>query len=229
MLKTPELKIGTSIDIVFEDEINKSNAQYMQASVYDYEGDNITISQTSPILSRDFLNRRILVTFVGRAEQRVLRFGISALLVDLISDYQIVASRNTVEALILKQYGKPEPVDFRMHYRIKPPSQSGIRFFFNREKIDLIDISLGGAKFACSESPSFLRGNELKLKMIIDSTEFKLEARVRNVSLPHAFSANKNIQYVSVEFEHNNRQLDAALSKAILAIERQMLSKGKIN
>jgi len=228
MLKIPELKIGTRIDLVFENEINKSNAHYMKALVYDYEGRDITISQTSPVLSRRFLNRWILVTFLGNAEKRVLRFGFSAQLMNLLTDYQIASNKN-VEALVLKQHGKPEQVDFRMHFRVKPPSQSDISLFLKEEKINLIDISLGGAKFTYPKSYLFLYGDTVKIRLIIGSTEFNLEARVRNVSLPHDFSVNKNLQYVGVEFEHDNRQLNAALGKAIIGIERQLLSEGKIN
>lgn len=224
MLKIPELKIGTHIDIVFENEINTSNAHYMKALVYDYKNGHIIISQTSPALTRHFLNRRILVTFLGNVEKRVLRFGLSARLIDLITDYQI-SSNNSVEALILKPLGKPDLVDFRMHFRIKPPSQSEISLFFKGEKINLIDISIGGAKFAYPKSNLFLYGNTIRLKLVVGPTEFDIEARVCNASLPQ----DNNLQYVGVEFEHDNRQMESVLGRAILAIERQMLSEGKIN
>jgi hypothetical protein len=227
MQKIPELKIGTRIDIVFENEINKSNAHYMKALVYDYEGSDITISQTSPVLNRRFLNRWILVTFLASAENRVLRFGFPALLVDLITDYQIASNKN-VEALILKQKGKPAQVDFRMHFRVRPPSQSDISLFFKEEKINLIDISLGGAKFTYPKTYLFTYGDAVKLKLVIGFSEFNVEARVRNISLPNDFSANKSLQYVGVEFEHDDRKLDALLGKAIIGIERQLLSEGKI-
>lgn len=221
-MKIPELKIGTRIDVVFENEINTTNAHYMKALVYDYENDKIIISQTSPVLSRHFLNRRMLVTFLSNVEMRVLRFGLSARLIDLIADYQI-SSNNNVEALVLKPYGKPDLVDFRTHFRIKPPSQSEISLFFKGEKINLIDISIGGAKFTYPKSNLFLYGNAVKLKLIIDSAEFDLEAKVCNASPPQ----DNNLQYIGVEFEQDNRQLGTALGRAILAIERQLLSEGK--
>ncbi|PKN76298.1 MAG: hypothetical protein CVU52_05405, partial [Deltaproteobacteria bacterium HGW-Deltaproteobacteria-10] len=121
----PELKVGKNIDIIFENEINKSNAHYLKALVYDYESKNIIISQTSPALTRNFINRKIVVTFLANVEKRVLRFGFSARLIDLLNNYQI-SSNNVVEALVLKQYDSPEQVDFRMHFRVRPPSQSNI-------------------------------------------------------------------------------------------------------
>jgi len=224
----PELKIGTTIDIVFENEINKSNAHYMKALVYDYEDNNIIISQTSPELNRHFLNRRILVTFLANIQKRVLRFGFTARLINLMTNYQL-SSNKSVEALILKQLDKPEQVDFRMHFRVKPPSQSNINLFFQDEKVNLIDISIGGAKFTYPKSHLFLHGDMINFKLIIDATVFDLKARVRNIALPHELSANKTIQYIGVEFEHDNRQFASVLGRAIIGIERQLLSEGKLN
>ena len=224
----PELKVGTRIDIVFENEMNKSNAHDMKALVYDYERNDIIVSQTSPPLNRNFINRRILVTFLGTVEKRVLRFGFSARLIDLIADYEI-SSNNTVEALVLKKVGSPEQVDFRMHFRVKPPSQSDVSLFFNEEKVNLIDISLGGAKFTYPKSHSFLYGDTVNLKLTIGSASFNLNAKVRNILSPSDFGANKSLQYIGVEFEHDDNQIEAALGRAIIGIERQMLSEGKIN
>jgi hypothetical protein len=223
----PELKIGTRIDLVFENEINKSNAHYMKALVYDYENNKITISQTSPALNRTFLNRRIMVSFLANVERRVLRFGFPARLIDLITDYQI-ASSNTVEALVLKQLDEPEQVDFRMHFRVKPPAQSNVNLFFQEEKVNLVDISIGGAKFSYPKANLFRPTDKIKFKLIIGPTIFNVNARVCNVSMPDGYSANKNIQYVSVEFEHDNRLMEAALGRAIIDIERLLLSEGKI-
>ncbi len=225
----PELKVGTRIDIVFENEINKSNAHYMKALVYDYEKSDIVISQTSPPLSRHFLNRRIMVTFLANVEKRVLRFGFSALLIDLLNNYEI-SSNKSVEALVLKQRDTPEQVDFRMHFRVRPPSQSNISLFLKEEKVNLIDISVGGAKFAYLKSNLLLHGDTINCKLIIDSTVFDLKGRVRNIITPQSsLPAKETIQYIGIEFEHDNRQFDAVLGRAIISIERQMLAEGKMN
>lgn len=223
----PDLKVGTTVDIVFENEINKSNAHHMKALVYDYEGSKITISQTSPALNRHFLNRRIMVTFLDNADGRVLRFGFAARLMDLITNYEIASSKN-VEALVLKQFEKPYQVDFRMYFRIKPPSSSDINLFFQEEKVNLIDISLGGAKFTYPMTYTLSSGAEIKVKLVINSKEFEVKARLRNIQPPHEFSINKALQYACVEFEYDNRQLGTVLGRAIIEIERKMLSEGRL-
>jgi len=226
-MRTPGLKAGISLDIVFENEIMKSNAHYLKAVVYDYADDLITISQTSPALNRNFLDRRILVTFLVNTEGRILRFGFPARLIDLIANYQI-ASGKDVEALQVKKYAVPMPVDFRMYFRVRLPSQSDLSLFLKEEKVNLMDISIGGARFTYPKKYIFRPADLVNVTLIIGSTIFNVNAKVRNVYTPVEAAANKNLQYVSVEFSHDNKKLDALLSKAILDIERGLLSKGKI-
>ncbi|MEN6375151.1 MAG: PilZ domain-containing protein [Smithella sp.] len=223
-----ELKIGTRVDIVFENEMNKRNAHYLKALVYDYENDNIIISQTSPALNRYFLNRQIRVTFLVKVEKKYVRFGFKAQIIDFITEYEISSSK-CVEALVLKPYETPAKMDFRMHFRIKPPSKSNINLFFQGRNVNLIDISLSGAKFAYPKSALLSKGDMIDATLIIDDKEFDIRTKIRNVDVPYEYAANKNFQYVSVEFEYDNIQLEATLGRAIIGIERKMLSEGKIN
>ncbi len=225
-MQTIQLKAGISLDIIFENEIAKSNAHYLKAVVYDYENDLITISQTSPALNRSFLDRRILITFLASTEGRVLRFGFPARLIDLIATYQI-ASGNAVEALQVKKYADPEPVDFRMYFRVRMPSQSDLSLFLKEEKVNLMDISIGGAKFTYPKNYTFRPADLVKCTLIIGSTIFNVNAKVRSVTTSREEAANRNLQYVSVEFIPENKKLEASLSKAILDIERELLSEGK--
>lgn len=225
----PQLNIGSRIDIVFANEIEKANAHFMKAVVYDYESKGIIIiSQTSPALNRHFLDRKVIVTFLANFEKRILRFGFTAHLINLLTNYELSSNRN-VEALVLKQMEEPVLMDFRMHFRVKPPSQSNVNLFFQENKVNLIDISLGGAKFTHPKSYLFHVGEEINLKLIINSAVFEMNARVRGVSIPNQFLTHKTIQHVSVKFEYNNKDLNTSLGKAILSIERQLLSEGKIN
>ena len=226
-MEVPSLKIGTRVDIVLENEIMKSHAHYMKAVIYDFEEKKIIISQTSPALNRRFLKRRILVTFLVSIERRVLRFGFRARLADLIDNYQIESGKY-VEALIVEQFNEPEPVDFRMYFRVRPGSQSGINLFLKEEKVNLIDISLGGAKFTYPKTYIFRPADTIQFKLIIGLTVFNLDARVREVWLPTDSKASRNLQFVSVEFFNLDKQLEASLSKVIIDTERQLLCEGKI-
>ena len=226
-MATPKLKVGTRIDIVFENEINTSNAHFMKALVYDIDNSKIIVSQTSPALNRLFLDRRIMVSFLARISSRNLRFGFPSKLLDLVSDYKI-ASQQNVEALILQPYKESELMDLRMYFRVTPRRQSDVSLILNEEKVNLIDISWGGARFTCPKGYLLRAADKIKIKLLIGYNVFNLDTRVRDVWTPDQLSGNTNLQYASVEFEYDNKQLEASLGKAILEIERQLLSEGKI-
>jgi len=222
------LKPGKKIDIIFENEILQKNAHYLKAVIYDYEGTKIIISQTSPALDMNFINRRILITFLMNNNGRLTRFGFSAVFIDLIKDYEI-ASKKKVEALIMQQKEEAGPLDFRMYFRVKPPQGSDLSLFHNEEKFNLLDISLGGAKFTHNKKQLFRPADSIDLTLIIGGATFDLKTKVREVWDPDetGFSGT-NLQYVSVEFTDINRQMEALLGRAILTIERELLSEGKL-
>jgi hypothetical protein len=223
----PEIRAGMPLDIIFENEIDSKNAHYMKAVVYDVEGKYVTISQTTPALSTHFLKRRVLTTFLAHSKKRLLRFGFSGLLHDLIPDYTI-SSGQTAEALVIKKLNDLEPVDFRMYFRVSPPSETDLRLFLQEEKVNLLDVSIGGAKFIYSKNYLFRPNDPVKFKLLIGSDVFDIDAIVRSVRQPDVNTSNRNIQYVSVEFRIEDQKMEVALGQAILNIERSLLSRGTV-
>ena len=227
MANPPSLRANQKVDIIFENEMLNKNADSLKAVVYDCKGREIILSQTSPVLNKKSLNRKIIVTFIMNKEGRLLRFGFSARLADIIDNYQL-ASRKTVDAIIIEQQEAIKLLDLRMYFRVKPRLASNIALFCQGKKVSLIDISLGGAKFISPKGDSFPPDQMIKFSLLIGDKTFQVDARVCSAYAPDDAAANKNIQYVSIEFVHDNKQLDAALGKAIIDIERQLLSEGKV-
>jgi len=85
---------------------------------------------------------------------------------DLIPDYTI-SSGQTAEALVIKKLNDLEPIDFRMYFRVSPPSETDLRLFLKEEKVNLLDISIGGAKFICSKNYFFRPRDPVKFKLLI--------------------------------------------------------------
>lgn len=215
------------LDIVFVNELNQPNAHYMKAVVYDYDQNVITMSQTTPALTTRFLNRRILITFLVHIQNRVLRFGFPAQLVDLVADYTMSVG-HTVEALLAKKSGDPEPTDFRMYFRVKPPSNTDLCLFMEEQKVSLLDISIGGARFIYPKRYFFRPGELITFKLIIGLASFNVDTIVRSVDEPDASATQKNLQYVSVQFRYDDKAMEASLGRAIMEIERSLLSEGKM-
>lgn len=226
-MRKPEIKAGLTLDIVLENELQQPNAHHLKAVVYEYDNKNIVISQTSPPLPSFFTGRRALMSFLVAKKDRLLRFGFYAELMNRVQDYQI-SSGQTVEAWRCRQTDDLEPTDFRMYFRVKPPSNADLSLFIEEQKVSLLDISIGGAQFTYPNRRFFRARDEVKFKLVIGGDIFQVEGMVRHVREADQNATNRNIQYVSVEFRYRDKDLEAALGKAILNIERSLLSEGKI-
>ena len=226
-MRKPELKPGMPLDIVFENELNKKGAHHMKAVIYDCHQNVVTMSQTHPVLTPDFLNRRIFITFLVNSENRVLRFGFPAKLTELVIQYPL-SEGNTVPALLAQKTGDPEPTDFRMYFRVKPPSDSDVCVFMEEQKVNLLDISIGGAQFIYPQRNYFHTGQTTECKLLIGTNSFNVGTVIQTVRDPDTNATSRNLQYVSVEFRHDNKEGEIALGRAIMEIERSLLSKGKI-
>lgn len=224
-MKKTDLKAGMPLDVIFENELNTPSAHYMKAAVYDIDDQFVVISQTSPALTGRFLNRRLLITFLVRSDNRILRFGIPALFTELIAAYPM-SSGKTAEALRLQKQGQVEPTDFRMYFRVKPPSSADLGLFLEEKKVQLLDISIGGAKFSYSERQFFHPGQNVSFKLVLREAIFNVDAVVRKVQ--ETSGGSRNLEYVSVEFRHRDRKIETALGGAIMDIERSLLSRGAV-
>jgi hypothetical protein len=226
-MQKPEVRAGLTLDIIFENELNRPKAHYMKAVIYDCEKNFIIVSQTSPALSALFIGRRLLMTFLVRRDNRIFRMGFPAELINIIPDYEI-SSGNTVDALRCRKTGDPEPMDFRMTFRVKPPSNTDVCLFVEEQKVSLLDISIGGAKFTYPRRHVFRAGDKMIFKLIIGREMFNVDAVIRSVRHADDSAANKLLQYVSVEFRYSDRAVEASLGKAIMNIERSLLAEGKM-
>lgn len=225
MKQKPEPKPGTPLDIVFESELNQPGAHYLKATVYDCDDSILISSQTSPALGRQFLNRKVVVTFLTRKGSRTVRLGFAGLLYELVHDYAM-SSHKEAEALLIKILHRPEPMDFRMYFRITPPSGGDLSLFQDEKKVGLMDISLGGVKFIYPLNHTFLPGQAVKFKLLIGDEVFDIDGIVRQVRRPDTAASGARMQHVSVEFRHYDKKMEASLGRAIMAIERSLLTKG---
>ena len=111
------------------------------STVYDVEEPTIILAQTNPPVLKSMLHKEVIVTYLTDT----VRYGFTAELVEFI-DYRLDSGQ--VEALVVKRTGPEKPYSVRMSYRVGPTGQSNLSMSVFANKVDIIDISLGGTKFA---------------------------------------------------------------------------------
>ncbi len=113
-----------------------------------------------------------------------------------------------------------------MHYRVTPRSSDvSIAIYSGNEKVNLIDISIGGARFCRKKDSPVNPGNIMKVILFIDGHRFHLDARIVGAWLPVNAGKPSDLEYVRLQFLNMDKTCSRLLNGKILAIQREILSE----
>jgi hypothetical protein len=222
--KLKDINPGMSVNIVANVDMYKEMIEVRNAIVYDVDGAKLLLSQTNPPFTKYHIDKEITVTYIVKGEDGLSRIGFSAKLVSILNDYSLYSS-NVVQALEVLRKGGLKTYDLRMNYRISPKSDSGVCIYVGDERVSLIDVSLGGARFCHSKDRPIESRTIINVVLELDAQKFNIEAKTVNVWYPSEAGRRTDLEYVSVQFMKLDRNCSHILSGKILAIQRELLSK----
>ena len=224
MEQLTDIKPGMSVNIVANVDMGKELIDVRNAMVYDVEGTRIILSQTTPPFTSYSLGNDITVTYLVKSKERLNRIGFSGKVDKILDDYNLYSTK-TVQAISIMRRSAFTTYDLRMHYRVKPKSESGIGLFLKDERASLLDISIGGARFCHAKNNPVEVGTVIQLVLSLDGQRFIVEAKAVNVWRPYETERRGDLEYVSVHFLKLDKTCSHLLSGKILSIEREFLSK----
>lgn len=219
-----EIRPGMSVNIVTHVDTGNEITDVRNALVYDVEGTKIILSQTSPPLTKYYVGKEITVTYLIKKKENLSRVGFTGKINTILNDYRLY-SMKTVQALSVTRQSALSRSDIRMHYRVKPRSDSGISLFFGNERASLIDISIGGARFCHAKDNPVGTGTIIQIVLALDDQTFNVDAKAVKVWHPYDAPRRSDLEYVSVRFLKLDKICSHVLSGKILAMERTHLSK----
>lgn len=224
MEKLTGLRPGMSVNIVTYVDVDKEIIDVKNALVYDANTAEIILSQTTPLISDDDIGKEITITYLTDQNASLTRVGFVGKVVNILSDYNLDASK-TVQAIRVIKESDFISFDLRMHYRVKPKLNSDIYLSVAHEKVNLMDISLGGALFSHSKIRPIKPATYLNIILTIDGQEFSIEGKSVNTWHYAKSERSADLEYVSVQFLELDKRCSHALSGKILSIQRELLSK----
>ena len=223
MKKSDNIRPGKNVNIVLDVDVYKEITDVRSATIFDTKDTEIILSQTSPPVARYNIGKEIIVTCIVRGKEKPHRIGFPCKILDIVEDYSLESAEHVQAIRVARQTGV-KTYDVRMHYRVKPRLGSGIYLEVAYERVTLIDISLGGARFCHSRDNSIEPQSIIKIILSIDGLRFGLEAKTENVWYPSERRRRSNLEYVSIQFLKMDRTCSHSLSGKILAIEREFLA-----
>jgi hypothetical protein len=211
---------GSNVDIVVDLDSSEETIDVRSATVYDLDDERIILSQTSPPIGTYSIGKRVNVTYLVKEKDGPARYCITGRLAEIVRDYRLSGS-GTAEALVIIQEPGRERFNLRLFYRLEPPADSGIVLFLNEEKVNILDISIGGARFTHSKDQPVRPKKILKLILQVDEQSFDVEAQVVRI-FPVSGRMARKLETVAVQFLNLDMNMKDLLSKKIRDIEREM-------
>lgn len=226
MKKNIAAKPGLQVNIVFTVDVQREATDVRSAVIYDIRGEEVILSQTTPpITSGRHIGKAVSVTYVIGEKTDAVRYGFEGKVVEIIKDYNLFLS-NTAPAIRLRMRTGFQQYDLRMHYRLKPKlNDLSLSLYVQEERVNLLDISLGGARFCYKSDHPFEPGEITTILLAIDNHRFPIEVRSWPSWLPFNAGLNLDLNYVEVQFLNMNKTCNSLLNVKILAIQREILSK----
>jgi hypothetical protein len=170
-----DIKPGLGVEFMYYADYAKDNISIMRSVIYDVLNRKVILSQAHPTVLKSSLKREIVVTYLTREQGQTARFGFSAIIVDFMNHYEL-ASNERVPAIVIERTGAPERFNIRLNFRLKVPSGRGLKLSMGNQHLNLIDISVGGAKFICTNAVSLVPHSRIKLTVGFDRQRRDLEA-----------------------------------------------------
>jgi hypothetical protein len=211
---------GINTRIVTEIDLAREIIHVKNSIVYEITGPTVILAQTDPPVLKSMLEKEVVVTYLTHEKQGPVRYGFPAKVLRFIEDYKLTSSQK-VKAIELRMKAEPSPYSIRMFYRVEPTSKSNLSMSVYHKDVNVLDISLGGAKFSYDKHPVFEVGRIVQLHISIDGKAHTVEGRIQRVWEGDNERFKQELGFASVEFLNMGRTMEHALSRKIREIERE--------
>jgi hypothetical protein len=219
-----DIRPGLPVKIVVDiNHVNETN-DVRNSIIFDIIEKKLVIAQTEPPILKSRINKTVVLTYLTKEKREVVRYGFDASIVDLTNNYELSAY-NMTQAVILLRKTNPVQYNLRFFFRAEPPSNSGINISIYRKPVNMLDISIGGAKISHNRELELEPGRILDIKLSIDNVVFDLNAVVVRTWAPREEKMIKSLEFVALEFINTSIHLKNILGKKIISIQRELRSK----
>ncbi|HOJ43196.1 MAG TPA: PilZ domain-containing protein, partial [Syntrophorhabdaceae bacterium] len=199
MVSKELIKPGLNIKVIFPSHEKEDLSHVRGSIIHDVEDKEIIIAQTEPEISEKSLGEQVAITFVVNQDDKKTRFRFLARIKAFTKTYRL-SSQEKIHAIRLLKLTDPEVYNLRTSYRVELPHRTDLEMYIYNNKVNLIDISLGGVKVSHSADFDFNEGDMVKVMLLIDKKPFELDARVIRTWYPSDYRFYQAIRYTALEF-----------------------------
>jgi hypothetical protein len=210
----PEL----NVKLVVGTDRGRERINARNSVIYAVNGETLILAQTEPSIKSSMLNKEIVVTYLVKENSRYSRYGFSSIVTELIDRYKLSPDQE-VRAIVVHKCTEQKPYDASMRYRVGPSSRSAMNVSIYDEKINVIDISLGGIKFSYDRSLRLETDKVVEVRLGIAGEVYTIAARIIRTWQAERERFKTELRFAGAEFLNLSGKIEQKLSRKILDIE----------
>ncbi|MDD5169797.1 MAG: PilZ domain-containing protein, partial [Syntrophales bacterium] len=220
----PDIKPGLHVEFFYHSDYEEENIHVMRSILYDRSGRRITLAQTSPAILSSSVRKGIIVTYMIRKDGEPSRLGFPAKILSLETKY-VISSGEKVPVIVIEKEGDPRPFNVRFFFRLRVPSSSDLVLYIRGQRVNIIDISLGGAMISSKNIGDLQMHQHVRLTVRFESKSYDAEAEILRLWSPDFALGRHGWQFAALKFINVPMSLEGSLGRFIFAIERQQLAR----
>lgn len=224
------IKPGQTIKIIFkpDDEKEIGSLDVRGSMVHDVANNEIIVGQTEPPITEKRLGEKVAITFIIKRNTGKTRYKLTAKIEELIKSYRL-SSQEKIPAIRMVNVSNPEIYNMRTSYRVELPNRKDLTMFIYNHRVNLIDISLGGARITHSLDLNFKTNDILRVTIMIDKRPYEVDAQVVRMWYPHDYRFRETIQFVALKFLGMTMKMQDILARKLIEIQRDLRYKELFN
>ncbi len=210
----PELRVR----IVVDPDRQQARTDARTSLVYHVDGNTLVLAQTEPSINRSMINTQIVVTYLRNESDVPVRYGISAVITDVIDRFQLTDGQYA-RGIVVRSTSDPKPYELRMCYRVGPAKKVGLNLSIAGQRIDCIDISLGGMRFSYMSRVGFKADDVIEMILHRGRSALCIQARIIRTWVMDKERIGTGLHFAAAEFLNVKGKIKQALSGAIRDME----------
>jgi hypothetical protein len=215
---------GSSVDLILQLDLLKDRIDVRRAIIYDVEGDEYILSQTTPPVRPSDMGKIASVTRLIPKGGRRLRWGFTGTLIDIIRNYRLGSSLEVL-ALRVRKTSPLETHNLRMHYRVRPSASWSARIEVDLMQVNLLDISLGGVLFSHGSGKIFEPGRPVQVTYTGPDRKQHVIRSVVKRAWAAEEARHPGLEFVAIQFIQLDKELERELGREIMELQRASLYK----
>jgi hypothetical protein len=112
-----------------------------------------------------------------------------------------------------------------MFFRVSPTAQSRLKMSILGNRVNILDISLGGVRFSYTGPLALKVGELVEVQLDIDNRYHRLEVCILRNWKGEDQGISQRLTLATAEFVEMSTAIDHALSRKIRSIERESLAR----